>query len=144
MYDIVNDNQYLIRHVIENQIRPQFKNCRVHVSNMCGNIHFDIGLINNVLHTNGHTSTPDPLCLTLIVKIYKNKHGYTRYKLIVDRYSLILKDNKTFDGILCTLVDSDYHTFLRAMLNWMRAVEVNVYQHKNVLLIRDDIKHLYV
>lgn len=42
------------------------------------------------------------------------------------------------------IVDGDYTTFLRSMLNWMCAVEVNVYQHRNTLLIRDDIKHLYV
>lgn len=144
MYDAVYDNQYLIQHVIENQINPQFKNCRVNVSSMCGDIHFDIGLISNVLHTNGHTHTPDPLCLSMVLKVYKDNNGISQYKLTVNRYELVLKDGESFKGLLCTLVDSDYITCLRIMLNWMKAVEVSVYQHKDKLLIRDDIKHLYV
>lgn len=144
MYDVIAENDYLIQHMIENQIKPAFKNCSVHVSNMCGDINIDIGLINNVLHTNGHTATPDPLKLSLLIKVYKDKYGTTMYMFSVDTYQLILKDGEMFYGLLCNMSDTGYVGLLRSVYNWISAVKINVYNHKDKLLIRNDIKHLYI
>ena len=144
MYDVITENKFLIDHMIENQIKPVFKNCRVHVSNMCGDICLDIGLISNVLHTNGYAANPDPLKLTLLIKVSKDKYGINMYELFVDTYQLILKNSETFNGLLCCISNTTYVDLLQSVYNWMRAVSVNVFQHKDKLLIRDDIKHLYV
>ena len=78
------------------------------------------------------------------MKVSKDKYGTNMYELFVDTYQLILKNSETFNGLLCCISNTTYVGLLQNVYNWMRAVSVNVFQHKDKLLIRDDIKHLYV
>lgn len=144
MYDIIKEHQIMIDHIVNNQIKPCFKSCSVHVSNFCGDIHIDVGLISNVLHKNGHTHIQDPLKLTMCIHIYKNAHGLTQYKLSIDTYKYYLKDNEEIRGLCVTLCDGEYHDLLRFMSYWCKTVSIVMYQYRHELNIREDVRYLYV
>jgi len=143
MKDIIADNKPLIDHV-EYLIKPLFKSCKVHVSNMDNTINIDVGLISNVLHTTGHDAIPDPLKLSMNISVTADKNGITSYRLEVDRYIIHLKDDKVFNGLCCCLMQGTYVQLIDAMHGWITAVYINVNNHKDKLHIRDDIKHLYL
>lgn len=138
-----NGNNFMIDHIVDNIIKPTFKNCDVHVSDMCGDIHFDIGLIGNVLHKNGHLSTPDPLKLTMILSIIKDENGIKLYNVRVDTWSYYVKSGR-IDGLCCNLSLSEYTTMLKSFSNYMKVISIVMWQYRNDLQMRDDIRHLYI